>query len=548
MYDLLIEGARLVDGTGAPWRHADVAVSDGKIAAVGRLPEAKAVTTVAADDRYLTPGFIDIHTHSDYGLLAEPTCESAVRQGATTNVIGNCGVSAAPVADAFAALIERLIPSGTEVDIDWRTYDGYLSRIENQGVGMNVVPLVAHGSVRLAVLGYDERQPTPEELDQMREHVEEAMRAGCYGLSSGLVYPPGCFGDTDEVTALAQVAGRHGGLYASHIRGERETVIDAVKECIEIGERAGCRIQISHNAPKFGGTHLLPDVMSLWQEARGRGLDVTIDNDVHTDFAPTLGEALPQWTQGLSIDALIELLSSQERREDIKRETKEDRRPGFGPAGLLVHEAFDRITLLRTPNNPSNAGRTIAALAAEREEDPWTTYFDVLVEERNEAAALFDYIEIETIKALLRHPLVMICSDGWVLPKEARTAEPPPYMPCTYGEYPGVIERFVVNESVISLEEMVRKSTSFPASKLGITDRGLVAPGMCADLVLLDLPNVRDRATNLWPHTAPFDNYPHEFPSGIDHVWVNGVAAVTDGEPTGSLSGKVMRATANASA
>lgn len=545
MYDLLIQGARLVDGTGAPWRHADVAVSSGKIAAVGRLPGEKAATTVAADGRYLTPGFIDIHTHSDYGLVAEPTCESAVRQGATTNVIGNCGISAAPVADAFATLIERLIPSGTEVDIDWRTYDGYLSRVEDQGVGMNVVPLVAHGSVRLAVLGYEERRPTPEELDRMREHVDEAMRAGCYGLSSGLVYPPGCFGDTDEVIALAEVAGRHGGLYASHIRGERETVLDAVRECIQIGERGGCRIQISHNAPKFGGTHLLPDVMSLWQEARERGLDVTIDNDVHTDFAPTLGEALPQWTQGLSIDALIELLSSQERRDDIKRETKEDRRPGFGPAGLLVHEAFDRITLLRTPNNPSNAGRSIAALAAERGQDPWATYFDVLVEERNEAAALFDYIEIETIKALLRHPLVMICSDGWVLPKEARTAEPPPYIPCTYGEFPGVIERFVVNEPVISLEEMVRKSTSFPASKLGIADRGLVAPGMRADLVLLDLPNVHDRATNLWPHSAPFDNYPHEFPSGMDHVWVNGVAAVTDGEPTGSLSGAVMRATAN---
>lgn len=542
MYDLLIEGARLVDGTGAPWRTADVAVVDGSIAAVGRLAGSQARTTVAADGRYLTPGFIDIHTHSDYGLLADPSCESAVRQGATTNVIGNCGISAAPVADAFAALIDRLIPGGTEVDIDWHTYEEYLDRIEKQGVGMNVVPLVAHGSVRLAVLGYEERSPTREELDRMRDHVEEAMRAGCYGLSSGLVYPPGCFGDTDEVAALAEVAARYGGLYVSHIRGERETVVDAVKECIAIGERAGCRIQISHNAPKFGGTHLLPEVMRLWQEARDRGLDVTVDNDVHTDFAPTLGEALPQWTQGLSIDELVHLLSSSERREEIRNETMEDRRPAFGPAGLLVHGAFDRITLLRTPRNPANAGRTVAALAEARGQDPWTTYFDVIVEERNEAAALFDYIELDTIKALLRHPLVMISSDGWVLPKEARTAEPPPYMPCTYGEYPGVIERFVVNDPVLSLEEMVRKSTSFPASKLGLQDRGLVAVGMRADLVLMDLANVRDRATNLWPHHAPFENYPHDFPEGIDDVWVNGVPAVTDGEPTGSLSGQVLRA------
>jgi len=543
MQDLLIRGARLVDGSGAPWRYADVAVKDGRIVGSGRLNGESATTVVQADGRYLIPGFIDIHTHSDYGIVAEPTAESAVRQGATTNVIGNCGLSAAPVTKDAAALLTRLESREAPVDITWKTYAGFLSELERAGVGLNIAALVGHGSVRLATLGYEERRPTDAELDRMRNHVDEAMTAGCFGMSSGLVYPPGCFGDTDEVAALAEVVGHHGGLYASHIRGERETVVEAVKECIEIGERGGCRIQISHNAPKFGGTHLLPDVMALWQEARDRGLDVTVDNDVHTDFAPSLAEALPQWTQGLSRDDLLDLLGSQERREELKAETKEDRHPGFGPAGLLKHDAFDRITLLHTPHHPENAGRTIAALATERREDPWSTFFDVIVEERDEAQALFDYIEIDTIKALLRHPLVMICSDGWVLPKEARTAEPPPYIPCTYGEYPGVIERFVVNEPVISLEEMVRKSTSMPAAKLGLTDRGLVMPGMAADLVLLDLPRVKDKATNLWPHAAPFENYPHNFPEGIDHVWVNGEAAVTEGEPTGSLGGKVLRAT-----
>ena len=544
MNDVLIRGARLVDGTGAPWRYADVAVCDGSITAVGRAAGEDASTVVDASDRYLCPGFIDIHTHSDYGVVAEPTAESAVRQGATTNVIGNCGVSAAPFAERFAALYERLVSGGAPFDITWRTCAEYLATIEARGVGINVAPLVGHSSVRLAAIGFEERAPSGAELDEMRAHVEGAMEAGYFGVSSGLVYPPGCFGDTDEVVALAEVAGRHGGLYTSHIRGEREMVVDAVRECIEIGERGGCRIEVSHNAPKFGGTHLLPDVMRLWQEARDRGLDVTVDNDVHTDFAPSLAEALPQWTQGLATDALLELLASSERREELKRETKEDRRPGFGPAGLLIHDAFDRITLLRTPHHAEHAGRTVAALAAERSANPWDAYFDIIVEERNEAAAIFDYIEIDTIKALLRHPLVMISSDGWVLPKESRTAEPPPYVPCTYGEYPGVIERFVVNEPVITLEEMVRKSTSMPAAKLGLTDRGVVRPGLAADLVLLDLPRVRDRATNVWPHTAPFENYPHDFPEGIDWVWVNGVAAVADGEPTGSLSGRVLRANA----
>lgn len=544
MADLLIRNARLVDGTGGPWRHADVEVTGDTISDIGRLASTSTATsTIDADGRVLSPGFIDIHTHSDYGLLSDPTCESAVRQGATTNVIGNCGLSAAPVAEQHASLIGRLIPpGGPEIEIMWPTYAGYLDAVEAAGVGMNVAALVGHGSIRLAVLGYEERPPTDDELDQMRAHVDEAMRAGCFGMSSGLVYPPGCYGDTDEVLALAEVVASYGGMYASHIRGERETVVGAVKECIEIGERSGARVQISHNAPKFGGTHLLPQVMALWEDARARGMDLTVDNDVHTDFAPTLLEALPQWVQGLPTDDVITLLESDEKRAALRDEVQRDEKPAFGPAGLLVHDAFDRITLLRTPAHPEHAGRTIAALAQERGVDAWTVYFDVLAEERNEATALFDYIEIETVKAVIKHPLAMICSDGWVLPKESRTLDPAPYIPCTYGEFPGVIERFVVQEPVLRLEEAILKMTSMPAAKLGLTDRGIVATGMKADLVLFDPERVHDRATNLWPHPAPFENYPHEFPEGIDEVWVNGVAAVTGGEPSDSLSGSVLRA------
>lgn len=513
------------------------------IDAGGSLDAGSTTHVIEADGRVLGPGFIDIHTHSDFGLLAEPTCESAVRQGATTNVIGNCGLSAAPVAGQHPGLLDRLIPpGGPQVEITWTDYAGYLDAIQAQGVGMNVAPMVGHGSVRLAVLGYDDRPPYEAELEQMCAHVDEAMRAGCFGMSSGLVYPPGCFGSTDEVLALATVVASHGGMYASHIRGERETVVDAVKECLDIGERSGARVQISHNAPKFGGTHLLPKVIALWEDAVTRGMDVTVDNDVHTDFAPTLIEALPQWMQGLDTDDVLARLGTAESRAAIRAEIEADAKPAFGPAGLLVHGAFDRITLLRTPLHPEHAGRTIAALAAERGDDPFTTYFDIIVEERNEAAAIFDYIELETIKTVISHPLVMICSDGWVLPKEVRELEPPPYMPCTYGEFPGVIERFVVNDPVLTLEQAIMKMTSMPAAKLGVTDRGIVATGMKADLVLLDLPNVRDRATNLWPHAAPFEHYPHQFPEGIDEVWVNGIAAVTDGQPTGSLSGSVLRA------
>jgi N-acyl-D-amino-acid deacylase len=545
-HDLHITGARLVDGTGAPWRHADVAVTDGRIAALGQPGTlGRAARTIEAGDRYLCPGFIDIHTHSDVGVLQDPTCECAVRQGATTHVIGNCGVSAAPVADEHRSLAERQLGGyGDHVPFTWDTYAGYLEAVERSGLGINVVPLVGHGTVRLAVLGYEERPPTEPELDRMRAHVDEAMRAGCAGMSTGLVYPPGCFGDTEEVVALAEVAGAHGGLYASHIRGERETVVDAVRECIEIGERAGCRIQISHNAPKFGGWEHVDEVVGLWEDARARGIDVTVDNDLHTDFAPTLREALPQWSHALTTDELLALLADPSRRDALKAEAREDRRPAFGPAGLLVHGAWDRIFLLRTPEHPAHEGRTIAQLAAERgDADPFDTYLDVIVEERNDATGLFDYIAEETIERLLRHPLVMVCSDGWVMPREARTMDPAPYVPCSYGEYPGLLERYVRERQALSLEEAVRKSTSMPAGTLGLHDRGLIRPGAAADLVLFDLDRVRDRATNLWPHTPPFDHWPHDFPEGIDWVVVNGEVVVEEGSFGERTAGRVLRTT-----
>jgi len=362
-------------------------------------------------------------------------------------------------------------------------------------------------------------------------------------MSTGLVYPPGCFADTDEVVELTKVVARHHGFYASHIRGERETIVDAVRECIEIGEQAGCPVQISHNNPKYGGIGKAKDIQALWEGARARGVDVLADNDVHTDFGPPLSHALPQWTQKLSTEQLLRLLRDPAKREALRAEIQADKRPGAGYVGLLVHEQFDRIWLLRCPEDSSKEGKTIAQLAKHRGVDPWTAYFDTIVEEQDRAVGLFDYMDPEEIKSTLRHPLVMICSDGWVAPKEERTSPAAPYQPCTYGEFPGVIERFVVNENVLRLEEAIHKMTALPASRLGLQDRGLIRPGFWADLVVFDLPRVRDRATNRWPHTFPFENYPHEYPEGIDWVLVNGAIAVEAGRPTGALAGHVLRHT-----
>ena len=541
-FDVLIRNGRVLDGTGMPWQVRDIGVRGGKIAQVGRLNRSKADVTIDASGKYVAPGFIDIHTHSDVGILVEPTCECAVRQGVTTHVIGNCGDSPAPISEAYRDLaVRRFLYYAEASDWTWSTYREYLGFVESSGVGINVAGLVGHGAVRQAVMGFEERSPTKAELRDMKGHVDEAMRAGAFGMSTGLVYPPGCFAATEEVVELAKVVGRYGGFYASHIRGERETIVEAVEECIGIGESAGVPVQISHNCPKYGGWGKSTTIQAMWEAARSRGVDVTVDNDSHTDFGPTLGHALPQWTQRLTKDELVALLRDPVRRDELKREIQEDRRPAAGYVGLLVHDAWNRVFLLRCPNDPSKEGLTIAQLAEKRGIDPWTAFFDVIVEERDGAVGLFDYHDIEEVKSTLQHPLVMICSDGWVLPKDAQSSRAPPYVPCTYGEYPGVLERFVVKEPVLRLEEAIRKMTSMPAARLGLPDRGLVRKGFWADLVVFDLPRVRDRATNLWPHSHPFDNYPHGYPEGIDWVLVNGTVAVGGGQPTGAKAGRVLR-------
>jgi len=541
-FDIVIRDGRVLDGTGATWRAADIGVRRGVIARVGRFGKSKAGRTIDAKGLYVAPGFIDIHTHSDVGILVEPTADCAVRQGVTTHVIGNCGDSPAPIGEAYRDLaVRRFEYYALARDWTWSTYREYLAYMERTGVGINIAGLVGHGSVRLAVMGFEERPPTRDELRAMKAHVDEAMRAGAFGMSTGLVYPPGCFADTEEVVELARVVARRSGFYASHIRGERETIVDAVRECIEIGEMAGCPVQISHNNPKYGGLGKSDEIQALWEAARARGIDVLADNDAHTDFGPPLSHALPQWTQKLTTDERIAMLRDPAKREDLKSEIKADKRPGAGYVGLLVHERFDRIWILRCLGDPAKEGLTFAQLAERRGVDPWTAFFDVIVDERDAAVGLFDYMDPEEIKRTLRHPLVMICSDGWVAPKDARTSPTAPYQPCTYGEFPGILERFVVKEHVLRLEDAIHKMTGMPAARLGLGDRGLLRPGFAADVVVFDLPRVRDRATNLWPHTHPFENYPHGHPEGIDWVLVNGTVAVEQGEPTGALAGRVLR-------
>ncbi len=542
--DIVLANGRILDGCGNPWFWGDLAIKGGQITQIAPPRTLSGKRTFDISGRFISPGFIDIHTHSDLSILVNRRAESVVRQGVTTELVGNCGMSPAPIDDSHLEELKRYwgpISDQPEVGWHWRTFGEYLDALEQGGLGINLASLAGHGALRMAVLGLEAREPTDQELRRMQGLLEEALQSGAVGLSTGLVYPPGCFAKTAEIISLARVAARYHGIYASHIRGERETILEAVAEAIQIGKEAGLPVQISHNAPKFGAYEDARSNLHLVEEARRRGQDVTVDNDLHTDLGPSLTAGLPQEFEDLPAEQIAALLRDPARRQAIRQEIVEDKKPAFGPVGLLKHGQWQRITILHAPNNPEVVGKTIQAIAAERGSDPFETYFDLIISNGHLVEAIFDYIDETNIRILLQHPAVMISSDGQVLAPYGFLNDPPPYSPCSYGEFPGVLERYVRDNPVLSLQEAIRKMTSFPAQRMGLFDRGVLRPGTWADIVVFDLQRMHDRATNLYPHSYPFENFPHQYPEGIDMVLVNGEVVVEDGEHTGALPGRVLR-------
>ena len=540
--EIIIKNGVVVDGTGNPWFKADVGISQGKIIHVGKLTNAKAKRIIDARGLMVSPGFIDIHAHSDLSLLINSRAESKIRQGVTTEVIGNCGTSPAPLRkETLRFLKDEWGAEAKAVKWNWSSFSDYLRRLEENGVSLNVASLVGHGTVRTAVMGVENRSPTSKELRKMRQLVAQSMEDGAFGLSSGLVYLPGCFAETSELIELCKVVSKYGGFYASHTRGERETIVDALKEAIEIGMKAKVPVQVSHNCHKYGGHGKFKQMSKLYEDARAKGVELTIDNDAHTDLGPQLSNILPQWAQVGGPKKIAERLKDRETREKIKREIVNDKFPGPGYCGLVKHGRWDRIFLFKAKKNKQLVGKSFEHIAKIRGTNPFDAYFDVLIEEKGETSGIFNYIDEEDIRAVLKHPLMMICSDSSAVAPYGVLGRISGYYPCSYGEYPYILERFVREEKVLTLQEAVRKMTSFPAQKLGLRDRGLLREGMWADIVVFNPHTIKDRATCRFPYHFPLSNYPHKYPEGIEYVLVNGQIVVAKGRHLGVLPGMVLR-------
>jgi len=525
MYDLLIMDARIVDGTGAPYFYGDLGVSGDRITAVGRLSGQLARRTVVAEGRVLAPGFIDIHSHSDASYMINPLGESKVRQGVTLEVMGQCGWSLAPLEGPAVDEIKKDLEAEDEVEIRWRTMGEYLACLEEAGPSVNLAVVAGHGTIRGSAMGYDDRPPSEEEARRMRLLLRQALAEGAFGLSTGLIYPPGSYAATEEIIDLARELARAGGVYFTHMRNEGACLLEAVAEAIRIGEEAGVPVQIAHH--KVGGEKnwgKVKESLRMIEEARARGVDVTGDQYPYTASSTGLASIVPQWAHDGGSEKLLERLRDPATRRRLVAECVDGQDSWSGWDKLL-------ISSVKTEANKKYEGKSLTEVARERGQDPVEAAFDLLIEEELAVGMVRFGMSEEDVRTVMQHPWVMVGSDGSALAPYGRLGRGKPH-PRNYGTFPRVLGRYVREEKVLGLEMAVRKMTGLPAWRLRLWDRGLLRPGCHADVVLFDPDRVVDRAT--------FTD-PHQYPDGIDLVVVNGTVTVEYGEHTGARAGRVLR-------
>jgi N-acyl-D-amino-acid deacylase len=527
MHDLIVRGGLVVDGTGAPGRRLDVAITGGRIAALG-ADLGEAGREIDATGLVVAPGFIDIHTHSDYALPSNPRAESKIRQGVTTEVVGNCGYSVAPVpADRVAALREYLAASGPWYDFRETTFARYVD--EFPATSVNVALQVGHNTLRLLVAGMEPRPLRADELALMVNLLEEALEAGAIGLSSGLFAPPGAFASAEEMRALGDVLRRHGAAYASHVRNEAGGVFAAVDEAIALGEACGVHVQIGHL--KVSGTESWGRAAALVERvdaARRRGVRVDCDQYPYTTATNPLRNLLPAWLQEGGIEAMLGRLSDRGLRARIADEVAER---GCGTFGTLP--SWDAVRIAVTVARPEQAGQTIGELAAAAGRNGVDAACDVLLADRGATRVVFESMAEDDVRTILTTPWVVVGSDGVALAPYGPTAGGKPH-PRYYGTFARVLGRYVRETRALSLESAIWKMTGGSAAALGLMDRGFLREGFAADLTVFDPATVGEQGTYADPH---------RYPRGIPTVIVNGTVVVDGGEHTGALPGRLLRRT-----
>jgi N-acyl-D-amino-acid deacylase len=526
MDDLVIRGGEVIDGSGAPGRVADVAVTDGRIVAIDHNQARQARRVIDATGQVVAPGFIDIHSHSDFTLPLNQRAESKIRQGVTTEVLGNCGFSAAPALPGRVEMLrDYLAASAPWLEFRETTFADYINTFPATSV--NTVMQVGHNTLRLLAMEMEDRAPRPDELALMQHLLEEALTAGALGLSSGLFTAPGIFAKTEEMIALGRVLQRYGAGYASHVRDEANHVFEAVQEAITIGEACGIHVQIAHlklsGTDNWGGAaRLLAEIDAACQ----RGVQVDVDQYPYTAGSNPLRNLLPTWVQEGSMETMLQRLSQPTIRSRIREELAVQGLNNFGRI-----PSWDAIRIAISPHQPEYAGRTIDDIARDRACDPLDAVCDYLIADRGHTRILVTSMAEEDVQEILRSPTVLVGSDGTSLAPYGTTGQGKPH-PRFYGTFPRVLGRYVRDLALLSLPQAIYKMTGGSAAALRLVDRGLLREGYHADMTIFDPQSVAERAT--------YEN-PHQYAAGISTVIVNGVVVIDGGEHTGALPGKMLR-------
>jgi N-acyl-D-amino-acid deacylase len=525
-FDILIVGGRVFDGTGNPWFYGDIGVLGDKIAFIGKARGVDAKMVIDASGLAVAPGFIDMHSHSDLELLVDGRAISKIHQGVTLEVVGNCGSSAAPLNDLLKAHMEKFVlpEYDWQIKLDWSTMGEYFNKLEKGGISLNVASHVGHSNVRACVLGFDNREPTSRELEDMKKLVADAMRDGAVGLSTGLIYPPSCYAKTEEIIELAKVVADYGGIYASHIRGEGETLLEAVREAIRIGREAKVPVEISHfKASGKLNWGKVKDAAKIIEEAREMGVDVTADQYPYIAASTSLSALLPEWAHEGGAEKLLERLKNPESLNKIKSHLEMYKRRD--------PEYWNRIMISYLEKNKQFLGKTISEISSMLNLSPEDTVIKLLLDEETRVSHISFGMCEEDVEYVIRLPWVMVGSDGSAVTPEGVLGKGKPH-PRYYGTFPRVLGVYSRERKVISLEQAIRKMTYLPAWRLGFRDRGIIREGAYADIVVFDPKTVIDNATFIDPHRLP---------SGILHVIVNGVVTIYNGVHTGAKAGRVLR-------
>jgi len=525
-YDLILRNGKVITGVSQTWFETDIAVRDGRIVRIGYLKNVSSDVVIDVKGKYVVPGFIDMHNHSDISIIAFPEALNSLMQGVTTIVIGNCGFSAAPVLPKSLNDVKRFwsqLSLGISVDITWNSFDEYLRTLERIKPAVNIVPLVGHGTLRINAAGFTDYLSS-EALGIMKELTVDAMKSGAFGISTGLIYPPSSYASINELVELAKIVSSYGGIYSTHIRSESHKLLDAVKEALEVGLNARLPVEISHlKAAGRSNWGKVREVIDLIKKYREYGVEVNYDIYPYTAGSTSLTALLPQPLYKDGLDKLISKLSDKEFREEVIKlvESSSDWE------NLLSILRWDDIVISYSWSCKSCEGRNILELSRELGKDPYDIIFDLICSDQGRTLMVMHFMSEEDLIYGLKQPYSLIGSDSLVIPPGI--GKPHPRF---FGTFPRVIKRYVKDLGILSLEEAIAKMSSIPAQKLRLNDRGIIAPGFKADLVILDIKNVEDRAT--------FED-PNNYPAGIDYVIVNGSVSVSEGEYVKIRNGEVVK-------